>query len=113
MNTKTFEMEQEGIRVMAELVRIGKDILVILSGGDVPHIGAIAGGSESFDLQTITFPDHKEDVVVNQMADAIRKVAKGNVCIIGGIHVDNISNNQIMLVVEMCKVLTERVIDNL
>lgn len=101
-------MEQSGVQVNFELCRVNRDYLVVASGGHVPHIGAV-----SLNEQTVAAPGHKEDVITSMMAERIRNkirqradnkmLSLPNICVIGGIHVDHITKEQIRSVVEMCE----------
>lgn len=101
-------MEQSGVRVIFELYRLNRDYLVVASGGHMPHIGAV-----SLNEQTVASPGHKEDVITSMMAERIRNKIRqradnkmfplSNICVVGGIHVDHITKEQIRAVVEMCE----------
>lgn len=107
-------MMQSGVRVIFELYRVNRDYLVAVTGGQVPHIGAV-----SLNGQTVAAPGHKEDVITSMMAEWIRTRLRQsaddqilplpNICIIGGVHVDNITKEQIRAVVGMCEAAAERI----
>jgi len=80
--------------------RLGADLAVTLSGGDRPHIGAVAvsqsrpslrqGGGTSATTSVIALLGHKEDELARQMAARVAVATTGTVCVACGIHVEGI-----------------------
>jgi hypothetical protein len=80
--------------------RLGADLSVTLSGGDRPHIGAVAvsqarpslhaGGGTSATTSVIALLGHKEDELARQVAARMAVATAGTVCVACGIHVDAI-----------------------
>ena len=101
-------IDRNGISVTALWGWLGKDLAVILYGGDTPHIGAVscsaAGGEYGFVL-----PAHRDDAVTCLMAEKLRKFVDGTVCVMGGVHIDGITRAQIGEVVAICGELAEEV----
>ena len=78
---------------------IGNDLIVFLYNENA-HIGAVALGEYSHkekraSTSVITRLGHKDDVIAQQAAHLISKATKGPVCVIAGIHLDNISEDEI------------------
>jgi gallate decarboxylase subunit D len=81
-------------------VRLGADLTVTLSGGDRPHIGAVAvsqprpslqqGAGTSATTSVIALLGHKEDELARQVAARVAVVTTGVVCVACGIHVEAI-----------------------
>lgn len=101
--------------VEAEAVWIGGDILVYIFGGEKPHIGAVAAAQPrpsladpqrlSATASVLTFPAHKEDVVVKLVAEALAARLATNVVVTAGIHWDDLPPDDIAQVVESCSEL--------
>ncbi|MEM2142592.1 MAG: hypothetical protein QXS20_06955 [Candidatus Thorarchaeota archaeon] len=77
---------------------IGKDLLVIIHGGDESHIGGAALGfstasshsdSRMISVNTITAPGHKDYVVATSVAERLCRELGVNVLVSVGIHVSN------------------------
>ena len=120
-------MEQEIIKELsfAELAikftKIGKDYHVLLTGGDIPHIGctvlalprpSLTGdGSVSSTASVLNVTGHKDEALCRQLAE--RLAAAGNTTVVcsGGFHVDEITGQQIkevqQAVDEICRLLCE------
>lgn len=120
-------MEQEIIKELsfAELTikftKIGNDYHVLLTGGDVPHIGctvlalprpSLTGdGSVSSTASVLNVTGHKDEALCRQLAE--RLAAAGNAAVVcsGGFHVDGITRQQIrevqQAVDEICRLLCE------
>lgn len=120
-------MEQEIIKELsfAELAikftKIGNDYHVLLTGGDIPHIGctvlalprpSLTGdGSVSSTASVLNVTGHKDEALCRQLAE--RLAAAGNTAVVcsGGFHTDGISGQQIkevqQAVDEICRLLCE------
>jgi hypothetical protein len=109
-------------RVEIELawVRAGRDLSVTLSGGDLPHIGAVAvsqprpshvdGGGTSASTSVITLPGHKEDELARAAAARLAAALDTNVCVACGIHMDDITLEEIVQVRVMAGELVEQLV---
>jgi len=86
-------------KVCLTALSIGTDILVYLYNENI-HIGSV--GVSQFDQKTsrvstsvLTLLGHKDDAVAQQAAYLICKHWRKPVCVIAGIHVDNITQEEI------------------
>ncbi|WP_054200101.1 hypothetical protein [Clostridium baratii] len=98
-------------------VKMGNDWNISIFGGDSPHIGAVALGvpresledptkiSSSVSLITVT--GHKEDVIVQRLAKLLSKELNSTVVVCCGIHIDNISFEDIISINETIDNLIE------
>ena len=85
------------------IVSTSNGINVTLAGGDVSHIGAVAIVDEKGNLSTTTFESHKETGIAENWAKKLFNKYRKPVVVSAGIHYDNISKEQIDMVVESCK----------
>ncbi|MBT9777778.1 hypothetical protein GPL15_14835 [Clostridium sp. MCC353] len=108
-----YTAEQEGIKTEASLIKAGNDLLVVLTGGDMPHIGAAVCCDGKGNVKEAALPGHKDQIVMKIMAERLGKVAGCSVCVTGGIHIDGITGGQIRLVMELCERLTDEMICSL
>lgn len=91
--------------IICSAIQMGNDWNISIYGGDKPHIGAIALGiprpslqdenkiSSSVSILTIT--GHKEDVIVQKSAKILASTLNSTVVVSCGIHIDDISFNDI------------------
>ena len=91
------------IEINLSAFSMGKDLCVILTGGDRPHLGAITASSQSLEPKTIVFDTHKENFVTEMSAEILRKDYLGNFAICCGIHLDNIDKTEITDVMDLCR----------
>lgn len=88
---------------------IGKDLIVCLFN-EAGHIGAVAVAEycDQEDLAStsvITRFGHKEDSIASNTAHIICKALKRPVCAIAGIHLENITGDEIAQIIQNCSQL--------
>ena len=103
-----FIEKREEIHVEAVLFCIGQDRLICVSGGDVPHIGAVSFGNRE-EAYHDAARGHKELLVTEKMFCTLRECVEGNLLVTGGIHLENITAVQIDAVLAVCEELTEKI----
>jgi len=82
---------------------MGKDLCIAITGGDIPHLGAVTIGSQYFCPETVVFEHHKENVVTEMFGNMLRREYTGNFAICCGIHIDNITKQEIEDVIGLCR----------
>ncbi len=105
-------------RQLVQLVAtpIGPDLLVYLSGGTAPHIGAVAVGipypslsgqgvSASVSLHSLV--GHKDDVLAQWAADKIARSLNRTVVVTAGIHIDNAQPAEVQVLVQASKEIVD------
>jgi gallate decarboxylase subunit D len=83
---------------------MGNDIVIRIYNENA-HIGAIALGEydnehKRVSVSVITRLGHKEDTAAQRAAYSISKYTKRPVCVIAGIHVDNVTRGEIDQILE-------------
>ncbi len=95
-----------------EIKPVGKDILILISGGDTPHIGSavlaiprksLNSDSISCTSSVLNVTGHKDEKICRYVAESFCKRYNSVVVCTGGFHVDNLTAEQIQEVVEACK----------
>lgn len=92
-------------QILIEMKWIGDDVLIIVEGGDTPHMGCVSisiphpslkgDGEQSCTSSVWNRTGHKEEAVCRKLSEACcKKTGKLVVCT-GGIHVENIRPEQI------------------
>ena len=105
--------------IECSIIKMGNDFNISIYGGDIPHIGALALGiprqslydetqiSSSVSLLTIT--GHKEDLIVQKAAKKLSKELNSTVSVCCGIHIENITFEEI----KELDILIDELIDEL
>ncbi len=93
---------------------MGSDLIVYLYNENA-HIGAVAVGEyehkeKRASTSVITRLGHKDDVVAQKAAHSISKSTRKPVCVIAGIHLDNITEIEISKILENTSSLVDEFI---
>ncbi len=113
---ESFEIGTGRTRLTVAWQYWGPDLHVHIGGGN-HHIGAVAligtapDGSVHHEVARV--PPHKEDRIVHQAAVALHKKTGGNVCVTAGIHIDDISKEEIETVLHTASAGVGRLIQSL
>lgn len=96
------------------LYQIGRDLLLIISGGE-SHIGSLAFTDKKSDIKQRSFSleGHKEEKLANSALNKLKQVTTGELTVIGGIHYDNLNLKQINKIVKNCDELEEKIFNYL
>ena len=94
-------------KVFLEEKKIGTDLIYVLGGGERSHIGGIVICEPGKETQAIRLEGHYDDIVLKPIAEAACKKYKTKVVAVGGVHVDNASQDEIDLLVKNCKELVK------
>lgn len=116
LSAKTGEDE-----LIMRAVEIGGDWLVIVAGGTMPHIGctvlampreSIRGdGNLSSTASVLNVTGHKDVEICRYVAEKIAACTGKTVVCTGGIHIDEITSDQISSIREMTVEMTERLVE--
>ncbi len=105
VRTKVIRKELSYTKLKVELIYVGKDINIIMQGGNHQHIGtavlavpriSLSGdGSISCTSSVLNVTGHKDETVCRYLAETV--AAKKNVVVTctGGFHMDEITEEQI------------------
>ncbi len=93
--------------VWLKQMKIGDDRIYILGGGEKSHIGGVVICEPNKSPNVICLEGHYDDVVLEPIAKAACKKYNTKVVVIGGVHIDNASKEEIDKIVENCKGLVE------
>lgn len=101
---------------------LGHDLHVNLTGGEKPHIGAVAlaqprrslcGMETSASCSVLTLCGHKEDELARHVALALATVLNTVVCVLCGIHLSAITPDEIREVQRLSDSMVQAVIPTL
>ncbi len=90
---------------------------MVLIYNEKAHLGAVAVGEydpkeQRVSVSVLTRPGHKDDVIAQKAAHLLGKYMKKPVCVIAGIHVDNITESEINRFMENSTLLVQDFISN-
>jgi hypothetical protein len=122
-DTLTFSAGSGKFKVNASLVLINGGIVATISGGESPHIGAVAIAVPHTSLKNhatisstssvITLVGHKDDELARPISEKLAESFNRVVVVVAGVHVDNASKRNIELLVSNCMACTEKAICHL
>ena len=84
---------------------LGEDLIFILGGGEKSHIGGIVFCEIGKKPKTIKFENHYDYVVLEIIADAACKKYKKNIVVLGGVHIDDATKDEINTIMDNCNLL--------
>jgi hypothetical protein len=70
-----------------------------------------AADETSATSSVFTFLGHKEDVLAKPLAEEITRRLARNCVVVAGIHWDNLADDEIKTVEQLCRQLTEKIIE--
>jgi hypothetical protein len=107
----------------AEAVRVGRDLVVVIRGGDEPHVGAAAAAfprpslddpaKTSSTASVIAFSGHQEDLLAREAALALAAACGARVVVTAGMHWEEIDAAGIAEVQANCRELVRGLIRGL
>lgn len=91
------------IEIVLEVKKLGEDYLLTLTGGE-EHVGAVAVGlfdekSGRASSSVLTLPGHREEQLALDSAKRVSKATGKTSVVVAGIHIDNISLEEIKEIV--------------
>ena len=112
MNAVTLTEGEGRSKVSFKAEHFGGDIIVCIFNGN-PHIGAVAVGEFDFTHQRasvsiLTRLGHKDDALAQSAAHDISKSTQQPVCVIAGVHLDEVTLDEIKLIQENTRRLIAR-----
>jgi hypothetical protein len=85
-------------KVALRCLRIGRDLLFIITSVKEGHIGAVTLG-EKRGLQTVGKQGHRDDVVSQSVAEILYAVLGEDIAVVCGIHIDHATREEIEILV--------------
>jgi hypothetical protein len=119
----TAKTDTEAYNVEAFVKKIGEDLLVVIWGGERPHIGAVAVAQSRPSLQhpkltsatasVFCYPGHKDDIIAKEAAERISSALNRNVTVAAGMHWEGINEEGIKVAITNSRELVEMIIERI
>jgi hypothetical protein len=87
--------------------KIDDDLLYIVGGGEQSHIGGVVVCEPGKKTHIVRLEGHYDYLVLKPIAEAACKKFKKRVAVLGGIHIDNATKDEIDLLVKNCNELVK------
>lgn len=100
------------IEINTKAIFMGEDLCLIITGGDTPHLGAVTTLSDA-GMDTLSFGKHKERFITESVSEILKEKFRGNLVICCGIHLNNITMEEIKIVKDMCNKIGEELSQNI
>jgi len=105
------------IQLLLKGESVGNDQCFVLSGGR-EHIGAVAmgiydRGSRRSSASVMSSPGHREDEIALRAARKISAVTQSTIVFMVGIHVDNITVDEIQEILKASEAMIDELIENI
>ncbi len=118
-----FEEGEGKLKVFGEVFFLGKDLIILLGGGEKPHVGSVAIALPRKSLKekektsctssVYNLLGHKDEVIVRMLAEKVCVALNKVVVCAGGVHIENASEEEICKIVENCNKLAEKIVNGL
>jgi gallate decarboxylase subunit D len=121
MNEKLiiFKTQEGSFDLTAAVMKIGQDLVVVIWGGERPHIGAVALAQSRQSLKdpqmksatasVLSILGHKEDAVVKSVSERLAAVADRPVVVTAGIHWDNLQQSDLNQILKNVEILVQMI----
>jgi len=96
-------------RVWANVERVGKDMVLVLGGGEAPHIGGVVLAVPGEGVQTLVHGPHRDLEVLVPLAGTVSARYGVTVVAVGGVHIDHATPEEIAVVVRNCRALADMI----
>lgn len=108
-----------GSELKVYIYSMGRDLVVLLSGGEISHIGSVVlavpresldgNGIRSATASVLNLTGHKEEEICRIIVE--RAAARYNVTVLcsGGFHINGMSREEIKEVLEMARLIAEEI----
>lgn len=113
------ERTADGYAVSCQAVSMGQDYTICVWGGDTPHVGSVVmsvarpsltGEGTGVTSSVINGMGHKDEYVARKFAEAAATKYNCTVVCTCGIHIDNITKEQLKDVADVCDRLLTRLL---
>lgn len=102
-----------GYDIEADITSMNSDIHILLTGGSLPHTGAVSIFEDGKEAGNIQLRGHKDALVSDRWANKISEEFHCRVTVVCGIHYDNATGGMLKKIVEHTEKMLNQAIENL
>lgn len=103
-------------KVSLKSYKMGDDLVLLLQGGEKPHIGAVALAipyKETASASLISAPEHKDGDLAKPLSEKVAKALKTKVILVVGIHIDDATQKDINQLINNSKSVINNFIEKM
>jgi hypothetical protein len=105
--------EFRGKEIIAKIERLEHGICVLLTGGDLYHVGAVSVADTEDGVHTIVLPGHKDQYIGEVWAGKLCEKTRMPVSVTAGIHYDQITKAEIEQIQTLAQEMLDEVMEEL
>lgn len=90
-------------KVQLDRYELGDDVLLVIQGGEKPHVGSVVVCEPGKEARLIRLGSHKDYIVLRPLAETACEKFKTTVVAVGGIHIDDATKKDIDIIIQNCK----------
>ena len=117
------EDPESGQRIGASITPVGEDLVVVVGGGQQPHVGCVVlaqpqpeeerDRKRSVSCSVLTIPPHKEEPIARGIATRLAETFGRVTVVTAGIHDDNLDADGIATYLRLGEDLAEKLLTHL
>jgi phage gp45-like len=114
-NSRIFKTQEGSFDLTASVTKAGQDVVVVIFGGERPHIGAVALADPRPSLRdpektsatasVLCLTGHKEDAIVKSASERLAAAAHHPVVVTAGMHWNNLKESDISQIMKNVEIL--------
>ena len=94
-------------KVFFRRLSLDDDVIIIVGGGHKSHVGCVVICEPGKKTRNVNLPGHYDNKILQPLAIAACKKYKRKITVLGGIHIDNASKEDIETVIDNCRKLED------
>lgn len=102
-----------GYRIWAAVTLLNADIHVLLTGGSLPHTGAVSMYFDGKEEGNIQPEGHKDQVISESWSRRLSEEFHCRVTVVCGIHYDHLARDEIMQIISATGEMLEEIISEI
>lgn len=111
----TVRDEPSGRLIEARVLSAGADPVIVVTGGDTPHIGSVVLAQPTRSrpsCSVLTIPPHREEPIARPIAEAVCRACGRPTVVTAGIHEDDIDSEGITTYLELAACMAEKLAEH-
>jgi hypothetical protein len=111
-----YELNYRNKKVYYNLYFLGNDLLLVIHGGDLSHIGGYSTAycvEDKWSIESSALPHHKDEVLAQMYAEPIAKQLQCSVHCVCGVHYDDLSKDELIVFIDENKNLLKKILKDL